>query len=828
MKKINLLIGLMMSVLISIPITMHAQTTCPNLNFSYGDFTYWEAYAGSCGSGVSMNQKGVKDGRHTIMDAQQLMLAGQMQDERCMVIPKVPNGFSYAARLGNDNTGAEMEALEYTMTVDTTNAFLILHFAWVLENPDHEPAMQPKFTMTIKDSMGRKINDRLLPCSNVEFTASQELANIICQTPDFIARNWTTIGFSLERLIGQRIKIYFETRDCTQGEHFGYAYIVGECRPMTIDLLYCGESSAARMRAPDGFARYKWTRSSNPAWKIEGDGRNFQNIIVPDSIDGEEFICVVTSELGESCSATLRTIVAKTSIDADFVYGAIDSGQIFPPTTFENFYDTCNRTATFVDMSTVRNSKKASILWEIPGLNVVSYDSLFTYTFPDPDEPVEYVVRLTVYAENGCIDTSRGRANHRIMIYPSSKVDIAGATQLCAGDTTYLKAIAVRHNFIEHTWTWMDSNQVMQTAKGDSLAIYGPGTYYLSSKDNDRCFAQDTHIVTPLKPVMSVNITDVACYGGATGQIMHGSVTGGQPPYQPFNWILLDTNGNSYTESGDVNGATYTNLIAGTYIFEAIDARGCLLYDEIVIKQNDSLKITATQTPATCEWHNGSLELTATGGIPPYQFEIRKADNTLVASSNIVSNLNAGVYRISVIDAAGCITSDNITITSMPPHIELYVNTRGTPWSEIGVVNIIQASTCTNDTAIIKAMPYIGYRFVQWNDGDTNNPRTITTTQDTVFIALFEAATIDITVTGLETSALNVYPNPTRDYIHIVLPDNVVHAVFTLYDMQGKELIRKEIGRRDEVPVSNLATGIYIYNVTTNKQKHTGKLIINK
>ncbi|MDR0606032.1 MAG: T9SS type A sorting domain-containing protein [Bacteroidales bacterium] len=43
--------------------------------------------------------------------------------------------------------------------------------------------------------------------------------------------------------------------------------------------------------------------------------------------------------------------------------------------------------------------------------------------------------------------------------------------------------------------------------------------------------------------------------------------------------------------------------------------------------------------------------------------------------------------------------------------------------------------------------------------------------------------------------------------------------------MQGKVFIRKEISSQDVVSVSNLATGIYIYNVITNKQTHTGKLI---
>ncbi len=40
-------------------------------------------------------------------------------------------------------------------------------------------------------------------------------------------------------------------------------------------------------------------------------------------------------------------------------------------------------------------------------------------------------------------------------------------------------------------------------------------------------------------------------------------------------------------------------------------------------------------------------------------------------------------------------------------------------------------------TATISATPYEGYRFVQWNDGNTENPRSITVTSDSTFVANF-------------------------------------------------------------------------------------------
>jgi hypothetical protein len=127
-----------------------------------------------------------------------------------------------------------------------------------------------------------------------------------------------------------------------------------------------------------------------------------------------------------------------------------------------------------------------------------------------------------------------------------------------------------------------------------------------------------------------------------------------------------------------------------------------------------------------------------------------------------------------------------------------------------------------DSTATIEAFANQGYRFIQWNDGNTDNPRTITVTQDTTFTAIFEST---IGITNKETSIISVYPNPAMDNIHIVLPENVTHATFTLYDMQSKLLIRQEVNNQDMVSVSNLATGIYIYNVRTEKESYQGKIV---
>jgi hypothetical protein len=140
----------------------------------------------------------------------------------------------------------------------------------------------------------------------------------------------------------------------------------------------------------------------------------------------------------------------------------------------------------------------------------------------------------------------------------------------------------------------------------------------------------------------------------------------------------------------------------------------------------------------------------------------------------------------------------------------------------MGIAKLNQAP-CQNDTAIIEAIANTGYRFVKWNDGNTTNLRTFTVTQDTTFTASFESAT---GIENIDASSIAIYPNPATDNIYITLPENIHTATFMLYDMQGKELIHQEVSNQETILVNNLATGIYIYNIKTNKENQTGKIRI--
>ena len=120
----------------------------------------------------------------------------------------------------------------------------------------------------------------------------------------------------------------------------------------------------------------------------------------------------------------------------------------------------------------------------------------------------------------------------------------------------------------------------------------------------------------------------------------------------------------------------------------------------------------------------------------------------------------------------------------------------------------------------IAAIPTEGYRFVSWNDGNTENPRTITVTEDATYIATFEEAV------GIESrdilNELTFYPNPTSGII--TFNRNDIMKVEVL-DAMGRTLEVYE--NAYTIDISKLAKGYYAMRITTPEGVAVRKVVCN-
>lgn len=147
----------------------------------------------------------------------------------------------------------------------------------------------------------------------------------------------------------------------------------------------------------------------------------------------------------------------------------------------------------------------------------------------------------------------------------------------------------------------------------------------------------------------NISSTDIACNGDLTGTITVNNITGGTAPY-------------SYTLNGGapvVLGGTSFNLnalAAGSYQIVISDAIGqCEYIETVVINEPSALGFNTSITHPTCGGggNDGSVLVTGTGGISPYDIQLGAATQNGVASYNF-TGLSGGTYGITVTDNVGC------------------------------------------------------------------------------------------------------------------------------------------------------------------------------
>lgn len=125
--------------------------------------------------------------------------------------------------------------------------------------------------------------------------------------------------------------------------------------------------------------------------------------------------------------------------------------------------------------------------------------------------------------------------------------------------------------------------------------------------------------------------------------------------------------------------------------------------------------------------------------------------------------------------------------------------------------------------ATLTATPNEGYRFVGWQDGNADNPRTVTVTADATYIATFEAEVGIGEVEG--TDDIVLYPNPASGQVS--LRDVEPGTVVTVVDMQGR--IHSKIStQKSEITldVSQWPAGAYFVRIAGERQAAVRRLLV--
>jgi gliding motility-associated-like protein len=198
-----------------------------------------------------------------------------------------------------------------------------------------------------------------------------------------------------------------------------------------------------------------------------------------------------------------------------------------------------------------------------------------------------------------------------------------------------------------YTYSWSPN-----VSTGPTVTNAGPGTYIVTVSDVNNCSAVDSVTITQPLTGLSVAtiVTPVGCTGGNSGAIQ-----------------LLP--------SGGVGGYTYlwspgaqtiqiiSGLSANTYTATVTDGNGCQAVVTETLTDPTPIVSSVVGTSATCAGAGGgSATLTVSGGVPAYTYLWSNFETT-----QNLSNLSGGLYRVIITDANGCKHTDSVIITQPLP-----------------------------------------------------------------------------------------------------------------------------------------------------------------
>ncbi|MBN1952796.1 MAG: hypothetical protein JW801_16455 [Bacteroidales bacterium] len=169
----------------------------------------------------------------------------------------------------------------------------------------------------------------------------------------------------------------------------------------------------------------------------------------------------------------------------------------------------------------------------------------------------------------------------------------------------------------------------------DSLAA---GTYSVIVCDQAEQTQLDTFIIDQPDPdslKLSLVVHDVSRYGAGDGEILT-TVTGGFPPY-------------AYLWSDGSQLPVLTSLDGGTYFVTVTDQTGTGITDTAIVNEpgpDDIIMEANISDPAFTGAANGAIDLTISGGYPPYSLSWSTG-----ATSEDICDLPAGDYAVTVTDS---------------------------------------------------------------------------------------------------------------------------------------------------------------------------------
>ncbi|WP_276134123.1 gliding motility-associated C-terminal domain-containing protein [Polluticoccus soli] len=599
-------------VLLAFLSNVHAQTvSCPpNIGFENGNFTNWQLFTGTCCPIVANNLTGALANRH-------VLTSGSAVDPYGGFTVVAPSSGVYSLKLGNSNTGSQAERARYYVHVpnNVNNYSIIFRYAVVFENPNHTAAEQPRFEVRAYDSTS---NNAILPCSQFSYVATASLPGFTLSSvgKDVWYKGWTTSSIDLSDYGGKTIAVDFASGDCDNGGHFGYGYVDLTCGLFATSTTVCNSNSTFNITGPYGFQKYEW-RDSALTTIIDTN----QTGTIPTPPTSRQYALIVTPFAGFGCPDTIYTTVTVSKVVATI-----------------NNSDTTICNGTTLQLNTTNSVAPGPITYSwAPAAGL----SCTTCANPVVTLPVNTKYVVTGTNADNCTwkDTVSIRSSNPTVTTTPQNATYYGAVNGGATATA-------GNGILPFTYSW-NTTPVKTTAAITGLAA---GTYTVTITDSLNCVKSAAVTVTQPPPlVVSFTQTNVSCYNGNNGSAT-ATASGGVPPYT-YSWNTTPVK----------TTTTITGLTAGIYKVTVTDANSYSIVDSVTITQPLALAGNVSKTNISCfGGSNGTATANPSGGTSPYTYSW---NTTPVKTTQSITGLVPGTYKVTITDANSCTRLDSVIIT---------------------------------------------------------------------------------------------------------------------------------------------------------------------
>ncbi|NRB63543.1 MAG: T9SS type A sorting domain-containing protein [Saprospiraceae bacterium] len=140
------------------------------------------------------------------------------------------------------------------------------------------------------------------------------------------------------------------------------------------------------------------------------------------------------------------------------------------------------------------------------------------------------------------------------------------------------------------------------------------------------------------------------------------------------------------------------------YMVTVTDSASCTATDSVLIAQPNEIIVEAEIEDLLCgEANTGSIILSATGGFPPFEYNWSNESD-----SPVLSDLDEGVYVVTVTDATGCFIVNSYDVANP-----------GNPECNVNVTRVVSTPAAMDGEASVTVIGGVAPYTYEWGNGQT-------------------------------------------------------------------------------------------------------------